>query len=854
VDRKAVASSAFGTLLRRHRLEAGLSQEVLAERARVSVTAVSALERGVRRSPYRETVALLAQALNLAPPAAAELHAAASRPQNPRNGVSRGAEHRVGFGPQTNLPAALTALVGRTDEIADVTGMLAINRLVTLIGTGGIGKTRTALAVGEKVYVSASGGVWLVELAPVTQGSLIAAAVARVLSVEETKSRPLLDSLLEYLKDKSSLLILDNCEHVVGEAAAFAQTLLRRCPQLRILATSREPLHIAGEQAYRLPSLPVPAPDRESALSAAEAERYGAIVLFVQRARANDQTFECGDDNVPLIAEVCRRLDGIPLALELAAAQMKTLTLPVLAAKLDQRFRLLTGGERTAMPRHQTMRALFDWSYALLCPAEQRLFERLSIFAGGCTLETATAVYADESVDEFAVLTLLSSLVDKSLVEADLRADETRYRLLESSRRYAREKLDARGQTASVSRLHARAQLALAEKIQDTWDIVPDDAWYRQAEANFEDWNAALDWALHGRSDVVLGQRLAGALCVYWQLFAPLEGRRWIRSAAALVDESTPREVIAQLDFAEAFIAAMFFEFAAALSAGERAFSAFNLLDDRKGALAAQRIVGISLVVLGRIAEGAALLNEALNAARTLGKTQVVGWLAVGLGLARSVGGDSAGARACYAQALALFQELGAERSAAMVALNLAGEEARWGDAAAAARLAAEATATFRARNRLHDVMNGLIESASYHIVLAEFERARLCAREALDLSRERQWTPGLLVSMQHLAAIAALDPQRQSVSAAEARSGAARLLGFVDARLSATGITRDYVEEHECADLRCALHNHFAEHDLARLFSDGAALSEAQAIELARSVSSPDAALGQAPGTAEQD
>jgi predicted ATPase/transcriptional regulator with XRE-family HTH domain len=848
VDRQGVPGSAFGTLLRRHRLDAGLSQEVLAERARVSVTAVSALERGIRRSPYRETVVLLAQALNLTPLAAAELHAAASRPQHPRNCVNRSAENGPPFGRETNLPAALSTLVGRATEIADLTSLLETNRLVTLTGTGGIGKTRAALAVGEAFGRSVPGGVWLIELAPLTQGSAVAAAAARALNVDETKGRPLLDTLLEYLKEKSSLLILDNCEHIVGEAAAFAQALLRGCPRLRILATSREPLRIAGEQAYRLPSLPVPAADGESGLSASEAERYGAVALFAQRARAHDRAFELDNDNAPVIAEICRRLDGIPLALELAAAQVKTLTLPVLATKLDGRFRLLAGGERTAMPRHQTMRALFDWSYALLRPPEQRLFERLSIFAGGCTLETATAVYDDATVDELGILALLSALVDKSLVDADLRAEEPRYRLLESSRRYAREKLDAHGHSASAAQLHALAYVALAENIRDTWDFVPDAAWYRQAEAELENWNAALDWALHGRNDVALGQRLAGALCVCWQLFAPVEGRRWIRSAAALIDESTPREVAAQLDFAEAFIAAMFFEFTAALTAGERAFAAFCVLGDRRGALEAQRIVGIALVVLGRIAEGEQLLSKALDSARSLGKTQVVGWLAVGLAFARSTQGDPIGARACYAEALSLFQHLGADRSAAMVALNLAGEEARWGDAASAARLAADATEKFRALNRPYDVMNGLIESASYLIMLARFEEARQCAREALDLAVERQWSAGLLVSIQHLVTISALDPRRQSASA-DGHNRAARLLAFVDARLSTAGVTRDYVEEHECAVLRAALRDRFADHDLQRLFNEGAALSEAQAIELARSVSFPGVATEQAAG-----
>jgi predicted ATPase/DNA-binding XRE family transcriptional regulator len=833
VENETAGGSAFGALLRRHRLAAGLSQEVLAERARMSVSAVSALERGNRRSPYRETVILLAKALDLAPIAAAELHAAAARPQQPRKSTQLQPERPVSRTYETNLPCPRTSLIGRANEIADLTGIIAENRLVTITGTGGIGKTRTALAVGEALRATATAGVWLIELASVTQGSLVPAAVARTLNVQESPSHPLLETLLSYLGKKSLVLVLDNCEHVVAEAAAFADALLRRCPHLRVLATSREPLHIAGEQTYRLPSLRVPTAN-ERAMSAAAAANYDAVRLFAQRARANDRQFRLDDDNASIAADVCRRLDGIPLAIELAAAQVKVLTLQGLATKLDRRLRLLTNGERSAMPRHQTMRALIDWSYALLPAPEQRLFERLSAFAGGCTLPLATALYCDDAIDDFGVLQLLSALVDKSLVVADLSAREPRYRLLESSREYAREKLDAHGEAEIAARRHALAYLALAEHSRDTWDTVPDRVWYPQAEAEAENWNTALDWALNRRNDVRLGQRLAAALCPYWQNFAPVEGRRWVRSAAALVDESTPGELVAQLDFAQAFIAAMFFEFKAAFAAGERALSAFRSQSDKRSTADALRIVGISLVALGRTEEGEALLSEALENARPLGQRQIVGWLAVGLGFARTARGDLAGARAAYAEALKRFQDLGADRSAAMVRLNLAGDEARAGDADAALRLANDAVATLRGLNRLHDVMNGLIELASYLIALERYGEAREAATEALDLALERRWSAGLLVSVQHLAAVAALDPL-QHARADDARARAARLLGFVDTRLSAAGITRDYVEEHECDEVRAALRDHFEPHELTELLAEGAVLSQARAIELAR-------------------
>jgi predicted ATPase len=382
VEKEREAVSTFGALLRHHRIAAGLSQEMLAERARMSVNGISALERGERRSPYRDTVALLTKALNLAPAAKAELEAAAVRPRHPLGRVDAQAIAGDRRRDATNLPLARNILIGRETEIAEIVRILRESRLVTVTGTGGVGKTRVAAAVGEALLDDMKAGVWLVELAPLTHGSFVESAIARVLSVQESPDRPLLESLLAYLKQRALLLILDSCEHVIAEAAALADMLLRGCPQLRILGTSREHLRIAGEQTYRLPSLSVPTADEAVGLSAASAATYASITLFAQRAQAIDRAFALSDENTSIVAEICRRLDGIPLAIELAAARINILPVRELATKLDQRFRILTGGDRTALPRQQTMRALIDWSYDLLPATERRLFERLSVFAG----------------------------------------------------------------------------------------------------------------------------------------------------------------------------------------------------------------------------------------------------------------------------------------------------------------------------------------------------------------------------------------------------------------------------------------------------------------------------------------
>jgi len=399
VEIERVAGSAFGALLRLHRLGAGLSQEELAERARLSVNGIGALERGDRRYPYRETVVLLAKALALSPAAAAELQAAATRPPQRQAASVRGmviADERG----STNLPSPSTTLIGRTAEIADLVRSLGDALLVTVTGAGGVGKTRTALAVGEALVGDIEDGVWLVELAPVVRGSFVPSAVARALSVQESPNRPLMETLLAYLKPKALVLILDNCEHVIAEVAALADALLNGCPKLRILATSREPLRITGEQTYRLSSLPVPTARESVGLSAAGAAQYPAVVLFVQRALAVDHRFALSDENASTIGEICRRLDGIPLAIELAAARVNILPVRALCQQLDRRFLLLTRGDRTALPRHQTMRATLDWSHDLLEQRDRTLFRRLGIFVNGFTIEGAFAVGIDDDFNE----------------------------------------------------------------------------------------------------------------------------------------------------------------------------------------------------------------------------------------------------------------------------------------------------------------------------------------------------------------------------------------------------------------------------------------------------------------------
>jgi transcriptional regulator with XRE-family HTH domain len=391
-------------------MAAGLTQEELAERAGLSVPGLSALESGKRQTPYRHTVTVLATALSLSPAETARLQAAVVRVRGTGGPapVPRGEDVPPGRtvlalvpespAARSNLPVQPTSFIGREREQAEVMTLLGRAPLVTLTGAGGCGKTRLGLTVAAQLMEHYRDGVWLVELAALADSSLVPQTVVRALGLQEQPGRSPLETLSSYLKHRCLLLILDNCEHLVGASAELATALLRSCSQLRLLATSREALEVAGEALYRVPSLTVPDLDH---LPPPEGFRlYEAMQLFVEWAQARRADFALNSRNARAVAQVCVRLDGMPLAIELAAARVGALPVESIATRLDDRFRLLTGGPRTALPRQQTLRATLDWSHELLSLPEQTLLRRLAVFAGGWMLEAAEAVCAGQVVAE----------------------------------------------------------------------------------------------------------------------------------------------------------------------------------------------------------------------------------------------------------------------------------------------------------------------------------------------------------------------------------------------------------------------------------------------------------------------
>ncbi|HZY96486.1 MAG TPA: adenylate/guanylate cyclase domain-containing protein [Candidatus Cybelea sp.] len=728
-----------------------------------------------------------------------------------------------------NLPLQLTSFVGREQDVSAIKQLLLHNRLVTLVGTGGAGKTRCAVQVAAELLDDFSDGVWFVELAPISAGSLVTAEIAQALGVREGLNQPPLNALLNYLKRRRLLLVLDNCEHVIEDARTAAATILRGCPDVRIFATSRASLSIAGEQTFRLPSLAVP--PAGDAVTAKTAQQYGAVALFLDRALASDARFALSDENAPFVTRICRRLDGIPLAIELAAARVKVLTPRRLSEILDERFRVLTGGDRTVMPRHQTMRALIDWSYDLLTDQERNVFRKLSIFAGDFTLASATAVCRDDALDELAVLEVLTSLVDKSLVQADT-AGEARYSLLESTRQYGHEKLVASGEHHATADAHAAAFLETAEQLDRTYYTTPDREWFAQVEADSENWWAALEWALTADGDVLLGQQLAGTLHRVWGFLWVAQGRRWVRAALERVDATTPQSVVARLELAEAYIDATLEQYKTSYDAAERALALYREIDDPLRIAEALRRAGHALIKLGRLAQGEALLDEALAAARKLRARRLTGALLEHLAVARVAQNDLVGARAHFAEALAIHKAGGAEFSVAQVAAGLAEAEFQAGNAETALTLAHEFLAATRGTaSSARMTANALLNVAAYLVALARYDEAQSHTREALTLARGQQLAVAVLWALQHLAAIGALRQCDDPSTALVKRMRSARLLGYVDSRFATLETIREYTEQQEYDKIRAALHESLGLDELISLMNQGGEWNEDEAV-----------------------
>ncbi len=718
---------------------------------------------------------------------------------------------------RTNLPAQITAFVGRDEALNAIVALLGDRRLVTLVGTGGVGKTRAGLEAASAVLDLFVEEVWLVELATVAPNSTLADAVVRALKIVQPGNVAALDAIIAFLRSKPCLLILDNCEHLIGEVRQLASALLRRCGALRILVTTREPLNITGEHVYRIPSLGTPINGEDA--NAQQVGNYAAAQLFVERARACDSAFELTDENAADVARICRRLDGIPLAIELAAARTKILAPADLVRELDDRFRILTGGDSTALARHQTMRGLIDWSYDLLSEAERSLLRRLSVCAG-FTRESAVAIWADPA----SGVPLFFSLLDKSLIQKEQTHGGVRYRLLESVRAYAYEKLT--GEAESAARSHAAAYCALAQDLAHDDESTPDMLWLMRAAPEMENWQTALEWTLSACNDVPLGQQLAAALSLVWVRIAPQEGRRW--TEAALNDPSGVSPALsAELCLSQARLDTMFNRFKESGAWAQRALEEFQVLGDRLGAAHARRLLGVSLVMQHRIEPGERFLNEVAAAAKALDAGKLYAATLNNLAWARQFSDDFETARTYYAEALVVAKECGADRTRLNVCANLAELEFNRGDAQTAIALLEEALKGHQTQNDTLNVARTRCNLAAYQTSIGRYDNARVLARDALPVVRDMKSHVYVLFALQRLAAVAAFRQNEDLILAT-------RLMGYVDVELRRIEALREYPELVEYEAVMNKARGKLGEAEVIRLLESGAQWTEEKAAESA--------------------
>ena len=656
--------------------------------------------------------------------------------------------------PRHNLPERLTSLVGREGELRDAAKLVAEHRLVTVTGPGGAGKTSLAVALAGRLAGGYPDGAWLVELAPLRHPAQLPQAVAVAVGLAEeatgpdTPARSTDERLAAHVADKGFLLVLDNCEHLVEACAALARRLLEAGPRLRVLATSREVLGVPGEVVWPIPPLAVPddpgqadpggshwaVPDDPDQATSPEAlEGFDAVRLFVERAAAADPGFVLDEASGPVVAELCRRLDGLPLAIELAAARVRALPPAELAARLEDRFRLLAGGTRALDPRQQTLRATVDWSWDLLEEPDRRLLRRLSVFSGGWTVAAAEAVCGGGGLDPAEVLDGLFRLVDRSLVVAG-GGDPARFTMLETLRAYGAERLDEAGETEAVAARHTAWCLALAEEAATHRTARP---WLRRVAADYDNLRAALDWAMAALDhDTVL--RLAGALGWYWWTQRTIEGRQRLADALAMADGQPPTPQLARTLQAAAMVEVSLSPTALTDQQARRARALFERFGDRWGAAFCNLLLAwTELQRAGPGEEGVRLVEEAYATFVDLGDL----WGEAYAGRARFAleayyRGLSADAEAGGQRALAQFRALDDQWGLAQTHFSL-GEIARArGDLAGAVASFEAALAAARDAGPLWTQLASLAGLGSLLALQGEDDRAAALGAEAVVLFR----------------------------------------------------------------------------------------------------------------------
>ncbi len=723
----------------------------------------------------------------------------------------------------TNLPAPVSDFIGRETELRELRELLRHSRLVTLVGTGGIGKTRLGLEAARAMLEEFPDGVWLAELAPLTDPDLAASVINTALGLQSGAGRWTPERLAAALRGRRLLLVLDNCEHLIAAAAREAEALLRAVPGACILATSQEPLGLDGECTYRLSPLEVPA---EETAELAAALRHDAVQLFVARARAADPHFSLNERNAATVATICRRLDGIPLAIELAAARAAALGIEGLARRLDLRFHVLTGGRRTALPRHQTLRATLDWSHRLLAEPDRIVLRRLAVFAGSFSLEAAASVVADSALPEWEVIGRIAELVDKSLVVADSAGPVRRYRLLETTHAYAMEKLADSGEFGSLARLHALHFRDHMRSALGLWEETPSVQWLEAQAPEIDNARVALDWAFGADGEAAIGMELAAASYPLWYLMSLMqEGRARLERATAAVGPSTPKPVEARLWYGYGFLSTGEPR-GRALPALRRAVSLYRESGEPLERGRALSFYGLNLARTGRLEEGIAALEEARGHLCAFAHPKSLALCLTNLAIARTVAGEFEVARALLDESLAVGQHSKADFwvwRALIYKAEVAFAEGRLEEAIAQAR---EVVALARDARRTGLLGHALCNLAGYLIAHGDPGKAETALREGLPLAQESELDTVLLAGgVQHLAAIAARENRLER---------AAQLIGYAHAFFSVEFEGRSPAKQKIQARIVESLRRVMPGERLSELMEAGARWTEEEAMSTA--------------------
>ncbi|MDP9484058.1 MAG: tetratricopeptide repeat protein [Chloroflexota bacterium] len=664
---------------------------------------------------------------------------------------------RTSDAPRNNLKLEVTSFIGRERELEQASRILEHSSILTLTGPGGVGKTRVGLRLARVLMDQFEDGAWVVDCGALTDPDFVLPSVVSTIGLTESAGRPLLAAIVDYLKSKRLLLVLDDADPVLAECAELAGALARSCSAVRVVVTSREALGVPGEAILPIASLGTP--EVGSTVDARDLGTVDACRLFVERASAVQPTFGLTDQNARSVAQLCRRLDGIPLAIELAAARVRALPVEQIAARLDDRFRLLTGGSRASVARHQTLRATIDWSYDLLTEPERAVLRRLSVFAGGAALDAAESVCAGDPVEPFEILDVLGRLVEKSLIFTDPTASEARFRLLETVREYARGRLVEEGEGDATLRRHRDWYLRLVDEASPGFFHGPEPIeWLQRIDREHDDIRAVLEWCLDQPGEGRWGLRIAAGLWRYWEIRGYLaEGRGWLeRMVEAAGDDVSPLRADALTGAGT--LALMQGDFRAASTFHESSLAVHRQIGDPQSIAYAANNLANAALQLGDHARARALYEEAVTLTSELGDKRGAAFGSINLADVVTRQGDLAAARALHGEILVIIRELGDRWMEAFALDSFARATSLAGDREAARSLHGDALAILEEMGDRRGVARVMTHLAALALSDGETAQARGLFRQSLAIRQDLGDMPGLASAMENLAGAIAIE------------------------------------------------------------------------------------------------